>query len=848
MKTNFHQSIATPVILAILVVVTLLLVIVGTFGFKFYSNTKWEEFRLKNNIQADQLATGSALALWNFDSGQINKIMEGAMLDKPVYAIYLDAGAKGYGLSRDENWQVRESLSNKEYADVVELKRSIVFNGEEIGALRLYVSSRFLAQNLDKTRNVLVALIVLFDLVLIFSLYGLIWQRVLQPLKRIEAYAKSISAGQEVEISEKHDMYGEFGELRSALKIMVELLESRLIEVQQSNGRFWHLIREFPLALALYSPESGKIQFMNSMFCELFGYSTKEIPDAKTWFKLAYPDEEYRRDVEIRWQRAIENAVDGSYQVESDEYRIVCKNGETKIVEIGGVSAGNEVLAVFIDITERNRAENEVRSYQEHLEELVQQRTEELVIARDLAESANRSKSLFLANMSHELRTPLNSVIGFSKLMASDKGLSEAQQKHLDIINKAGNHLLTLINDILELSKIDAGKLILTEDSFSLKYLLSDVIDMLKAKADQKGISLQFDCLNLPEYVITDGAKLRQVIINLVSNAIKFTNRGGVSLVVNVASEGDKAIANFRVIDTGIGISEEERERVFSPFEQLDQSGESSGTGLGLAISRKYVELLGGELSVSSSSDGGSIFQFSLTFDVTDKAPSLAATEDRQVLSVTDEYRGYKLLIADDSDEMRLLLREVLEPLGLEVSEAKDGEEAKQKILNENPNLVLMDWRMPKIDGVSLTKEIRSTKFIDQPRIIMLSANAFKEDRMIALVAGVDDFMAKPIELDGLYAIIKRHAGINYKVKKDQKHHQELDLTDFSPGEINNLTENTKNNFVRALRELNQEKMLSALADLKEENSQLANTLKLYVDRIQFRELWQYFGIFDESA
>lgn len=419
------------------------------------------------------------------------------------------------------------------------------------------------------------------------------------------------------------------------------------------------------------------------------------------------------------------------------------------------------VLGVYVDITEEKRKDDErqemlhkLQEYREQLEELVQQRTEELEIARDNAESSNRAKSIFLANMSHELRTPLTSVIGFSRIMGNDPDLTPDHKHYLDIINRSASHLLTLINDILDFSKIESGKLELKLQAMSLTTLIQDVTDMLRARAEQTGIELQVKLSGLPDAVLVDGPKLRQVLLNLLSNAIKFTHEGSVTLLANGETKGGLCEVEFHVIDTGVGIEPDDQQRVFEPFVQITHEVNTGGTGLGLVITKQYLELMGSQLHLHSTPGKGTTFNFNLKLALAGKDELEVLEEDASPL----QFAGYSLLIADDVADVRLLLKAILRPLGFTILEAENGDQARLMVEQHSPQILLLDWEMPGTDGLSLVRELRQRKDIQCPVILLMSAHSFDEDRQQALDAGADDYLSKPIEQTKLKRLLRKHA------------------------------------------------------------------------------------------
>jgi signal transduction histidine kinase/CheY-like chemotaxis protein len=400
--------------------------------------------------------------------------------------------------------------------------------------------------------------------------------------------------------------------------------------------------------------------------------------------------------------------------------------------------------------------------------------------AKVAAEAANQAKSIFLANMSHELRTPLNAILGFSQLMNRDTNLSPEQQEDLSIITRSGEHLLTLINQVLDLAKIEAGRTTLNETAFDLIRLLDDLEDMFQLKAQEKGLHLICDrCDDVPQYVRADEVKLRQVLMNLLSNAIKFTSEGGVSL--RVASRKPKAVSTpsseaeqptiereqltlyFEIEDTGPGIAPDELDKLFQAFVQT-QTGFASqqGTGLGLIISRQFVKLMGGEITVSSSLGRGTIFKFDIHLGVADATAIKSKPPTRRVIALQPNQPSYRLLIVDDRWDNRQLLIKLLNPLGFEIKEATNGIEAIELWSNWEPHLIFMDMRMPVMDGYEATKRIKATTQGQATAIVALSASNFGEARAVVFSVGCDDFIHKPFREADIFDALHKHIGVRY--------------------------------------------------------------------------------------
>ncbi|WGV25996.1 PAS domain S-box protein [Halotia branconii] len=479
------------------------------------------------------------------------------------------------------------------------------------------------------------------------------------------------------------------------------------------------------------------------------------------------------------------------------------------------------------------------------------QALQQAVIAAD---AANRAKSEFLANMSHELRTPLNAILGFTQIMSRDNSLSGEHQDNLVIINRAGEHLLGLINDILEMSKIEAGRTTLNISSFDLIRLLQNLEEMLRFRATSKNLQLIFEyTANIPQYVQTDESRLRQVLLNLLGNAIKFTDIGSVTLRVVMVDRGEFSQSLiFEIQDTGAGISPQEINLLFEAFGQTEAGRTSQqGTGLGLAISRKYVQLLGGDITVNSTLGLGSTFTFDIQISLAESGEIQPKPTQHQVIGLASEQKEYRILVVDDVVNNRLVLVRLLTSIGFAVREAGNGQEAIAKWMEWHPHLIFMDMRMPIMDGYEATRVIKTREMIHgnntQPIIIALTANAFEEQREAMIEAGCDDLINKPFREKQILEQLSKYLGVRYLYQEEsnqvintdkQAQEQSLTFDTFLPL-LSQISDEWVAELHNAAAQCSDDLILQLIEQMPSDNSTLQMFLTDLAHNFQFEKIME---------
>ncbi|RUT06057.1 hypothetical protein DSM106972_032630 [Dulcicalothrix desertica PCC 7102] len=581
------------------------------------------------------------------------------------------------------------------------------------------------------------------------------------------------------------------GSIIGIVSIGIDVTERRLEKLQlRESQQFLKLILD-TIPLHVYWKDRNSVFLgCNTNFAQVAGITSPEDIVGKNYCDLPWEiqEAEYYRQCDrivVDSGKSILGIVESQLQASGN--RAWMETSKVPLHDAEGNIIG--ILSTSQDITLRKKAELALQQVNEKLEQRVEQRTAELRTAKELADSANRAKTEFLANMSHELRTPLNGILGYAQILQRDSNLSHAYKQKINTIHQCGSHLLTLINDILDLSKIEAQKFDLYYSDFDLRSFLDSIVEICFIRAQQKNISFIYVGTKQVNLVVhTDEKRLRQVLINLLGNAIKFTDKGQVVFKFEVIDNGNTmelpvpiCKIRFHIQDTGIGIKQEELEKIFLPFEQVGSKRHSiEGTGLGLAISQRIIHMMGSKIQVTSSLGEGSTFWFDVDL--------LCVCGDVDSSLHTSTIIGYKgirrrILVVDDRWDNRSVIVSMLEPLGFECIEASDGQDGLNKALLFQPDLIITDLAMPVLDGLSLTRQLREQekhiicKGANCPNyvIIVSSASVFNSDRAESLAAGANDFLTKPVDVDELLRQVGRYLHLSWLYDTEQKIEQETE-------------------------------------------------------------------------
>ncbi len=576
---------------------------------------------------------------------------------------------------------------------------------------------------------------------------------------------------------------GEDGRTERFYGTFQDITESRLTEkaLEENERAYRHLFDTMAQGV-VYQDARGHIFKSNPAARELLGLSSEQmdgrLPTDPRWKAIRedgthLPGEEHPGMTALLTGESVSNAVMGIFNPRKDAHVWLLVNSEPEFREQEDVPY--QVITTFTDITDQKEAEQER-------------------VSRQIAEAANRAKSAFLANMSHEIRTPLNAIIGFSQILERDASLGPKQSGQVGIIARSGHHLLTLINDILDLSRIEAGHVTLNPTDFDLHRFFNDLMLMFRSRTEAKGLQLHLSGLeNVPRFVTADEGRLRQVLINLLGNAVKFTQAGGVTVRVRAAVNSDVCgdvdptghVGSMRlwveIEDTGPGIAEADVDRIFDAFQQGESGRKNGGTGLGLAISRNLIGLMGGEISLSSRLGRGSSFRFHVPFKVAGEMAAKPSIISRRVVGLDPSRGKVRILIVDDNLDNRCLLKDLLAPVGFDLEEATNGWEALKIFEKWAPHAVLMDMRMPVMDGYEAIRRIKAMPRGLETPIIAVTASVFVDAEQSILATGADSYIRKPFQPEELFTVLKDALKLNYVFAQDESPKQDGGQGDGTP-------------------------------------------------------------------
>ncbi len=704
--------------------------------------------------------------------------------------------------------------------------------------------------------------------------------RIANPLTKLSTAASSIAAGNICAIAdiEKDD---EIGTVARAFNVMTEKLRLE-IEIERLASHVSNVSMEMTEERA--DEEIGKIlekvgAFMGADrgYVCFFAEDPFVIRKTLMWRSKGPVQEDQSLFPEKLWKRVVSSIVrldtfclsENEIASSLDQYgntgaatpriqALVCvpmTYGKTLKGFLGFDSADKEkkwsfgelrlpftVAKIVCNSLERIKTQAALRRAHDELEDRVRERTAELALAKDEAETANRARSVFLANMTHELRTPLNAIIGFTRLMANDPLIPPDQKDTLRIVKESAEDLLKMITKLLEMTKTESDKVILEPSDFDLLRLVREMDELIRVQAEYKGLEFSVKTHpDLPRSVKADKNKLREILLNLLGNAVKFTRIGEVSLKVTPLVDAFGSYPpglKFCVSDTGLGISPEYKERIFEPFFQVSDDYESGeGTGLGLSICRKLVSLMGGEIAVESEPGKGSVFSFTIRIEPVDEKQPEKAPEKRRVVGIAPGQTPPAILVAEDDENNRILLVRLLQLAGFETRDAKNGLEAVEQCQNWRPRLVLMNTEMPVMDGYQAARIIKKGRFgVD--RILAVTAGVLEDKMEKIRSSGFDGFIAKPFRENDIFDAIEKHFGIRYIHGYNRWTSGDAERTKapggLSKGSFAGLPARLLENLEKAVSIGSMDMISQVVAEIREENQALAGILEKLANEFKY--------------
>ncbi|MCP4726746.1 MAG: response regulator [bacterium] len=721
--------------------------------------------------------------------------------------------------------------------DQMYFKTLIEYQGEVYGTLFIVASTENLSKQIwDFIGFTLIVLVIIF--VVTFFLGGSLTNSITEPVLNLSNTALKISNEGDYSIRVNKIYDDEIGTLYDSFNNMLDQIAAKNSEISglnnsllESEQKYRRIFENATEGIYQSTPE-GRFLTVNPALAKMFGYGTPEeflteITDVKTQI---YVDQNTHNEFHDRIKS--ENTVrdfesraykkDGSIIYISDNSHAV-RDKNSKILYFEGT---------LEDITEKKKSE-------------------ELTLAKEAAEAASKAKSTFLANISHEIRTPMNAILGYTQLMQRDTDLKDEHKKALDTVNRSGEHLLELINDVLEMTKIEAGRISVDIKTFDLHSMLEDLERMFRVRSEAKLLDLSLNIeKSTPRYIVSDESKIRQVLVNLLGNAIKFTKKGSIILDTGVTEDGrngDKDqlrhsfILSLEVKDTGIGISEKDLDLVFKSFEQaIGDEGIRTGSGLGLAISRKYAHLLEGEIKVSSKLGEGSVFTLEIPAREGNPSDVTEPAVKKRVLTLAEEVGEIRVLVVDDQESNRDILAKILKEVGFLIREAEDGLESLKIFEEWRPQIVLMDIKMPVMDGKEAMRRIRKIRGGDQTVIIAITASVLSEEEAEVFACGADYFIRKPFRDFEIFEAIENHPEVQF-ISYDQERTTDEKVPDklskLTPDSLTILPDELLEKMSNALHSGNYDHLIELLNSVEEYDKEIAENLKELVVRFEYNTL-----------
>ncbi len=723
--TRYNNSIQKKIGYSLVASITCILALFGLYRYFSIKSEAMQEIRGLTAITIERLAEHLVIPMWDIDKDQVEKTIMAYMMDKRIYAIIVrdEEDLLFLGRKRDKDWQITETHTVN--AENLLTRRTEIFSSgkefgqispEKLGTVDIYITQKFVTTDLQSEIVKTLVTIIIMDIAAL-SLIWFVTLSIIRPVGTIVKIADDIANGdfsREIDIRQPD----EIGHLADTFRNMKDTIDHVL---QEMDG----LIQDL---------QQGKLDTRGD--ATAFSGSWRELVVGVNMVIDAFvtPINKAAASLDSISKGDIPEQISEEYQGDFNKL----KNNL------------NQLINAIHTAAESDKAKNKAEA------------------AQKASEAANQAKSEFLSNMSHELRTPLTGILGYAQILLQDTALGPLQRDALNIIHQSGNHLLTLIDDILDLSKVEAGKLELLPSACPLPNFLTGIVGLIRMKAEQKQILFKYEPQTpLPVGVLADEKRLRQILINLLDNAVKFTNQGSVTLRVSsrgmgADDEGQSAIRiRFEVLDTGIGMPPEQLEKIFLPFEQFGTArSRSEGTGLGLVVTQRLVELMGSRVQVTSIVGKGSRFWFDIDFP----PATIAAPDAHAALPIITGYSGNPMtvLVAEDKLSNRSMLVNALEPLGFNVVAVEDGEAEVAQAQVLRPDIIITDLVMPGIDGAEAVRQIRQIPELQTTPVIGTSASISAEDRRRMLAAGCDAFVSKPINLPELLDMLATHLSLEW--------------------------------------------------------------------------------------